>query len=525
MTEAEINIEKVFKNMMFGKNVTECGYFPDRQAENILTNFNWLNSSTTSELPVEKLDCIVYERLLRQGFRRYSSMVYNTRCQNCHECIPIRIPVKTFAPSKSQRRVLHKNQDIEVIISTNPADFCTDEKALMYRNYYNHHNEGTPSFNRLTLQEAAQDLKNMNGGYSGVINLDYKLNGQLIGVSILDYVFDAHGFITGLSSNYFYYDISDEVLKRSIGVYSVLVEINFCLQNHFPYYYLGLYLPHCRKMNYKANYKPYQLLLNGVWTNSPGLEQCPQVLGNYLRVEDEKSRGARSCKIDPDDFFEFPAPGLIYGYDEISLVTDNIPLRLLYSAYNQGVFPWFNEDQEEPVLWQSPKKRFVIPIRQLHVSKSIEKFLKHNPYTYTIDKAFGDVIKNCAKQKRTGQIGTWIGPKMIKAYKKFHKAGYAHSIEVWKDGKLVGGFYGILLGRVFCGESMFTTEPNSSKSAFVLFARAFQKAGGKLIDCQTYTENMARYGAREITRKQYLAKLEKYSKVPLKCEIKNLFDM
>lgn len=114
---------------------------------------------------------------------------------------------------------------------------------------------------------------------------------------------------------------------------------------------------------------------------------------------------------------------------------------------------------------------------------------------------------------------------MIKAYKKFHKAGYAHSIEVWKDGKLVGGFYGILLGSVFCGESMFTIEPNSSKSAFVLFARAFQKAGGKLIDCQTYTENMARYGAREITRKQYLEKLEKYAKAPLKCEIKNLFDM
>ena len=341
-------------------------------------------------------------------------------------------------------------------------------------------------------------------------------------MSILDYVFDAHGFITGLSSNYFYYDISEEVLKRSIGVYSVLFEINFCLQNHFPYYYLGLYLPHCRKMNYKANYKPYQLLLNGIWTNSTGLEQCPQVLENYLRIENEKSR---SVKIDPDDFFEFPAPGLIYGYDELSLVTDNIPLRLLYSAYNQGVFPWFNEDQGEPVLWQSPKKRFVIPIRQLHVSKSIEKFLRHNPYTYTIDKACGDVIKNCAKQKRADQIGTWIGPKMIKAYKKFHKAGYAHSIEVWKDGKLVGGFYGILLGSVFCGESMFTIEPNSSKSAFVLFARAFQKAGGKLIDCQTYTENMARYGAREITRKQYLEKLEKYAKAPLKCEIKNLFDM
>ena len=514
MAEAEINIEQIFANMMFMENVTECGYFPERESENVITNFDSLDK--------EKLDCIAYERLLHQGYRRYNSLAYRTCCRNCHECIPIRIPVETFSSSKSQRRIFHKNEDVEVSISSDPDDFCTDEKALIYRNYYNHHNERTPGFNRLTLKEASEDLKHMNGGYSGVINLDYKLNGQLIGVSILDYVFDEYGFITGLSSNYFYYDISQEVLKRSIGVYSVLVEINFCRQNHFSYYYLGLYLPHCRKMNYKANYKPYQLLLNSIWTNSPGLEQCPQVLENYLRVENEKSR---SCKIDTTDIFDFPAPGLIYGYDEISLVTDNIPLRLLYSAYNQGVFPWFNEDEGEPVLWQSPKKRFVIPIRQLHVSRSIEKFLKHNPYTYTIDKAFDDVIKNCAKQKRPDQNGTWIGPKMIKAYKKFHKAGYAHSIEARKDGKLVGGFYGILVGSVFCGESMFTIEPNSSKSAFVLFARAFQKAGGKLIDCQTYTENMARYGAREITRKQYITKLEKYSKIPLKCGIENLFDM
>ena len=524
MAEAEIDIEKVFKNMMFGKNVTECGYFPERQAENILTYFDWLDTSTAGAAAgtaVEKLDCIVYERLLHQGFRRYSSMAYNTRCKNCNECIPIRIRARDFVPSKSQRRVFNKNQDVKVLITSNPADFCTDEKALMYRNYYNHHNEGAAGFNRLTLQEAAEDLKNMNGGYSGVINFDYMLNDKLIGVSILDYVFDQHGYITGLSSNYFYYDISDEVLKRSIGVYSVLVELNFCKENHLPYYYLGLYLPHCRKMNYKANYKPYQLLLNGVWTNSQGLEQCPQVLENYLRIENEKSQ---SVKIDTSDIFTFPQPGLIYAYDEISLITDNIPLRLLYSAYNQGVFPWFDEAHGDPVLWQSPEKRFVIPINQLHVSKSIEKFLKHNPYTYTIDKAFGDVIKNCAKQKRADQNGTWIGPKMIKAYKKFHKAGYAHSIEVWKEGKLVGGFYGILLGSVFCGESMFTIEPNSSKSAFVLFARSFQKAGGKLIDCQTYTENMARYSAREITRKQYLAKLEKYAKVPLKCEIGKLFE-
>lgn len=294
----------------------------------------------------------------------------------------------------------------------------------------------------------------MNSGYSGVLKLDYKVGGRLIGVSIIDYVIDARGRLSGISSNYFYYDTSEDILKRSIGVFSVLYEILFCVGNNIPFYYHGLYLPHCRKMNYKANYKPYQLLMNNVWTDSPGLKQSPQVLENYLRIDDESPDADE--KLDTSDVLTFPEPGLLYGAPDISLITENIPLCMLYSAYYQGVFPWFNEDEGEPVLWQSPKKRFVIPIRQLHVSKSIEKFLKHNPYTYTIDKAFEDVMKHCAAQERPDQNGTWIGSKMINAYTKFHKAGYAHSIEVWKDGKLAGGFYGILLGSIFCGESMFT---------------------------------------------------------------------
>ena len=517
MPQSEINIAKAFREIPFGEDKTECGYFLDRESHNILTNMNWLDPS----LPVEKLDCIFYERLLRQGFRRYHSLVYHTQCRHCHECIPIRIRAQDFEPSKSQRRVLNKNEDVEVTIVQDPAEFSTDEKALMYRNYNAYHNKEKPDFKPLTLEEAKEDLTNMNSGYSGVINLDYKVGDRLLGVSIIDYVKDARGRLTGISSNYFYYDTSEDVLKRSIGVFSVLYEILFCMGNNIPYYYLGLYLPHCRKMNYKANYKPYQLLMNNVWTESTGLEQCPQVMENYLRIDDENLDADE--KLDPADVFTFPEPGLLYGGQDISLVTENIPLRMLYSAYYQGVFPWFNEDEGDPVFWQSPAKRFVIPLNQLHVSKSIEKFLKHNPYTYTIDKAFAEVIKNCAAQKRPGQDGTWIGPKMINAYIKFHKAGYAHSIEVWKDGKLVGGFYGILLGSIFCGESMFTIEPNSSKSAFVLFARAFKKAGGKLIDCQSYTENMLRYGARDITRKQYLAKLEKYSGVGLRCGIEELF--
>lgn len=174
----------------------------------------------------------------------------------------------------------------------------------------------------------------------------------------------------------------------------------------------------------------------------------------------------------------------------------------------QGIFPWFNENEGDPVLWQSPDPRFILPVENLHVSKSIEKFLKHTPYTYTMDTCFARVMEECGKMERAGQNGTWIGPKMLKAYSEFHKAGYAHSIEVWHNGDLVGGLYGILIGSVFCGESMFTKMPNSSKSAFVLFARAFAEAGGKLIDCQVYTDNMARYGAFEVSREEFLT-LEK----------------
>ena len=514
MPETKINIAKVLNNILYGENKGKCGYFEDRESNDVITNLNWLDS----ELP-EGTDLAVYDRLIRRGFRRYSPLLYHTQCQGCHECIPIRIPVDTFEPSKSQRHVLNKNQDVDVTVVTDPAQFSTDEKALMYRNYYNRHNQGKSGFKPLTLEEAKEDLKNMNSGYSGIINFDYKIGDRLIGVSIIDCVQNSHGIRTGISSNYFYYDTSPDILKRSIGVYSVLYEILCCAGNNVPYYYLGLYLPHCQKMSYKANYKPYQLLLNNVWTDSPGLEQNPQVIENYLRIDDDESRAP---EIDTADIFTFPEPGQLYPVPDISLITQDIPLRMLYSAYNQGVFPWFNEDEGDPVLWQSPEKRFVIPIRQLHVSKSIEKFLKHNPYTYTIDKAFERVIKNCAKQKRPDQDGTWIGPKMISAYTKFHQAGYAHSIEVWHGRKLVGGFYGVLVGSIFCGESMFTIEPNSSKSAFVLFARAFQKAGGKLIDCQSYTPNMERYGARNITRRQYVSKLQKYSQVPLKTPLQNL---
>ena len=184
--------------------------------------------------------------------------------------------------------------------------------------------------------------------------------------------------------------------------------------------------------------------------------------------------------------------------------TDKITPSLVLSAYLQGIFPWYNEDEGDPILWWSPDPRFVLPAGEIHEPKSIHKFLSHTPFTYKMDTAFTDVMTACSEMDRPGQNGTWIGKKMIEVYSELASRGIAHSVEAWHDGKLAGGLYGVLIGSVFCGESMFTIENNSSKSAFILFARAFKKAGGALIDSQVYTANMARYGARNISRAAFL---------------------
>lgn len=210
--------------------------------------------------------------------------------------------------------------------------------------------------------------------------------------------------------------------------------------------------------------------------------------------------------VDPGTIYDFPPPGgdfAEYGAS-ICAVSRDLNPQLLYSAYMQGVFPWFSEDDGEPVVWHSTDPRFVLFPAEFHVPKSLSKFLKHCPYTFTMDRCFRTVMEECRKMKRPGQDGTWIGDMMIDAYTKFHEDGFAHSFEAWKDGKLAGGFYGVLMGSVFCGESMFTIEPDSSKSAFAVFMKAFIDCGGIIVDSQSYTDNMARYGARNISRDAFL---------------------
>lgn len=225
--------------------------------------------------------------------------------------------------------------------------------------------------------------------------------------------------------------------------------------------------------------------------------------------------------IDPGRILPFRSP--VDEHGGIVGISDDISMQRLYSAYMQGVFPWFDEDDGEPVVWYCPPVRFCMDSRDFHVPKSLRRFLKKTPFTYTMDNDFAAVIDGCRRMGRKGQDGTWIGDKMVHAYCRFHELGFAHSVEAWHDGKLAGGFYGVLIGSVFCGESMFTVESGSSKSAFALFADAFFASGGKLIDSQVYTDNIARYGAKEIIRDEFLFMERACLAVPLFADIRQEF--
>lgn len=228
-------------------------------------------------------------------------------------------------------------------------------------------------------------------------------------------------------------------------------------------------------------------------------------------------------KEDYKDFLPIIFPPPIKNGGGIVTITEELNFSLLYSAYIQGIFPWYNEDEGENVIWWSPDPRFILVPDELHIPERLNRFLNKNRFTYTMDKAFKEVIKNCANVKRPGQKGTWIGSEMIKAYCELFYAGIAHSIEVWNDNRLVGGFYGVLIGQVFCGESMFTLEPNATKSAFVKFVQAFKECGGKLIDSQVYTDNIARFGGKNISRDAFLYMEKKYLHQELTKPLKETF--
>ncbi len=178
----------------------------------------------------------------------------------------------------------------------------------------------------------------------------------------------------------------------------------------------------------------------------------------------------------------------------------------LLSAYQQGIFPWFGEN--EPILWWSPDPRFVLFPDQLKVSRSLSKNIRNMEYRVTMDLAFEEVIHQCALQPRKNQLGTWISQQMIDAYIELHTLGQAHSVEFWQDSTLLGGIYGVHSGRVFCGESMFSKVSNASKIALFYLCRFLEMNKFELIDSQVYTEHLSSMGAGMIPRKAYIQLLK-----------------
>ena len=205
------------------------------------------------------------------------------------------------------------------------------------------------------------------------------------------------------------------------------------------------------------------------------------------------------------DQLEFP-PVHLAEDGILALGGDLKPERLLI-AYAEGIFPWYAENM--PILWHSPDPRMMMTTRDLVVQKSLRKQIRRAPYHLTMDRAFVDVLTGCASAPRPGQNGTWLIPEMVEAYRTLHELGFAHSIEAWQDGVLVGGLYGVSLGAAFFGESMFAKAPDASKIAYAACVRQLDAWGIGLIDCQVHTEHLARFGAYEVPRLSYMELLRR----------------
>ncbi|WP_207421673.1 leucyl/phenylalanyl-tRNA--protein transferase [Desertivirga brevis] len=199
-----------------------------------------------------------------------------------------------------------------------------------------------------------------------------------------------------------------------------------------------------------------------------------------------------------DDDIQFP-PAELAEEDGLLAVGGDLSEERLLKAYQLGIFPWYSE--ETPILWYSPHERFVLFPDKVKISKSMKQVLRSEKFRITENKAFPLVIKACAEAEREGQDGTWILDEMQEAYIKLHRAGFAHSIEVWHNEELVGGLYGVKVGDVFCGESMFSRMSNASKSALIWMC---QHKAYRLIDCQVHTEHLESMGAEFISRDEYM---------------------
>ncbi len=182
----------------------------------------------------------------------------------------------------------------------------------------------------------------------------------------------------------------------------------------------------------------------------------------------------------------------------------NLRVETLLDAYRRGIFPWY--EQGQPLLWWSPATRALLRPGDEHVGRTMAKSLARGSFQITTDRVFGEVIEACAAPRQRAS-GTWITPAMVAAYQRLHRAGFAHSLECWRDSKLVGGLYGIQVGGLFCGESMFSLEPNASKTAFIALSRTLARHGFSMIDCQIPNPHLASLGVQAVSREEFLAVL------------------
>ena len=197
----------------------------------------------------------------------------------------------------------------------------------------------------------------------------------------------------------------------------------------------------------------------------------------------------------------FPDPLLYDGYEGIVAVGGDLSVERVWFAYQLGIFPWYNPGDE--ILWWCPDPRFVLFPDALKVSKSMRKILNRTVFTFSENQNFREVIKNCQEINRRGQDGTWLSEELMQTFIKLHEYGLAKSLEVWQDGELVGGFYGLQIGRVFCGESMFAKVSNASKAGFIHFVET-HKDNLQIIDCQSHTDHLESLGATMIPKKEFL---------------------
>jgi len=205
-----------------------------------------------------------------------------------------------------------------------------------------------------------------------------------------------------------------------------------------------------------------------------------------------------------DGTLAFPSPHLASEQGLLAIGGDLSTDRLLL-AYQLGIFPWFSEG--DPIMWWSPDPRLVLSPKEIHIPRSLQKILNKKAFQVTMDVAFDRVIRGCADIRRKHDEGTWITQGMVDAYCRLHRIGAAHSIEAWLEGKLAGGLYGLCLGKCFFGESMFSRINNASKVAFVHLARHLAALSFQMIDCQVPTRHLMQFGAKEISREQFLHEL------------------